>query len=339
MASVDFSTKFTNGTDGEHYVPTTISGMGDAICKIAEQVIRSFTAKNPLNVFEKMPVNNGTTIEQMFVEMVEGEAYDRDGANALTRKNPSLVVRYFDDWTAEKFHTSVDTSEIRKVLQGDKSASDLAAKIVSVLAQSDIYTKYTVLKSLLKNGRQVADGGQNTGGVASGVGATLIRAKTIDYDKTNSTINYDELLVSLRDIVDDMQFVNDKYNSAQIKKLTDKENLVIVMPFYLKNRISVEKLAGVFNLSEAEIKDRMVLVDVEDEKTTVAEDGDYYFNYVYILDRQAILDYTRLYEMLSQLNADGRFWNYFLHTERMYGISPLFDACYIKVGTGYTAAE
>lgn len=339
MASVDFSEKFTNGADGEHYVPTTISGMGDAICKIAEQVIRSFTAKNPLSLFEKMPVNNGTTIEQMFVEMVEGEAYDRDGANALTRKNPSLVVRYFDDWTPEKFHTSVDTSEIRKVLQGDKSASDLAAKIVSVLAQSDIYTKYTVLKSLLKNGRQVADGGQNTGGVAEGVGATLIRAKTINFDKTNSTINYDELLVSLKDVVDDMQFVNDKYNSAQIKKLTDKENLVIVMPFYLKNRISVEKLAGVFNLSEAEIKDRMVLVDVEDEKVTVAEDGDYFYNYIYIVDKQAILDYTRLYEMLSQLNADGRFYNYFLHTERMYGISPLFDACYLKVGTGYTAAE
>ena len=116
-------------------------------------------------------------------------------------------------------------------------------------------------------------------------------------------------------------------------------HLIIVMPFYLKNRISVEKLAGVFNLSEAEIKDRMVLVDVEDEKVTVSEDGDYYYNYIYILDKQAILSYTRLYEMLSQLNADGRFWNYFLHTERMYGISPLFDACYLKVGTNYIAAE
>lgn len=339
MASVDFSEKFTKGVDGENYVPTTINGMGDAICKIAEQVIRQFSAKNPLNLFEKKPVNNGTTIEQMFIEMVEGEAYDRSGANALTRKNPSLVVRYFDDWTPEKFHTSVDTSEIRKILQGEKSASDVASKIVSVLAQSDIYTKYTVLKSLLKLGRQVADGGQNEGGVATGVGASLIRAKTIAYDKLNSTINYDELLVSLRDVVDDMQFVNDTYNVAQIKKSTDKENLVIVMPFYLKNRISVEKLAGVFNLSEAEIKDKMVVIDTADESEVVAEDGTYTYNYIYVLDKQAILDYTRLYEMLSQLNADGRFWNYFLHTERMYGISPLFDACYLKIGTGYTAAE
>ena len=338
MASVDFTQNFTQGVDGEHYVPTTISAMGDAICKIAEQVIRSFTGKNPLSVFEKKPVNNGTTIEQMFVEMVAGEAYDASGASALTRKNPSLVVRYFDDWTAEKFHTSVDTSLIRKILTGEKSASDVAAKIVAVLGQSDIHTKYTVLKSLLKNARQVADGGQNTGGVASGVGASLIRAKTVAYDTVNSTINFDELLVSIRDIVDDMQFVNHTYNVAQIDKMTDKDNLVIVMPFYLKNRISVEKLAGVFNLSEAEIKDKMVIVDTPDETET--SNGDtYYYNYIYILDKQAVLDYTRLYEMLSQLNADGRFWNYFLHTERMYGISPLFDACYIKVGTGFVAGD
>ena len=33
----------------------------------------------------------------------------------------------------------------------------------------------------------------------------------------------------------------------------------------------------------------------------------------------------------DQKNADGLFWNYFLHTERMYGLSPLFDGCYILV--------
>ena len=324
--AVDFSANFTPGYEPEDFVPNSIEGMGGALGKIAEQVIRQFVGKNPLALFEKMPVNNGDTIEQMFIEMVKSEAYDATGAAALTRKNPSLVVRYFNDWTAAKFHTTVDTSLIRKILKGEKSASDVAAKIVSVLGQSDTHEKYLTVKKLLECARQQADGG--TGDVKN----SLVRGATINFDTVNSTIDYDSLLVAIRDIVDDMQFVNKKYNVAEIEKATDKENLVIVMPFTLKNRISVEKLAGVFNLSEAEIKDRMVVVDTEDVYETV-ESTKYWYNYVYVLDKQAILDYTRLYEMLNQLNADGRFWNYFLHVERLFGISPLFDACYIKVGT------
>ena len=323
MSRVDFSTNFTGGVAPSDYTPTTISGMGSAIGKIAEQVIRQFTAKNPLSVFEKMPINNGTTIEQMFIELVESQAYDRAGANALTRKNPSMVVKYFDGWTPAKFHTSVDTSEIRKVLTQDKSASDVAAKIVSVLSESDTYERYLNLKQLLALGKQVVDGGQNTGGTASGVGATLKRYDTIAYDEVNDTVDYKGLLVAIKDAVKGMQFVNSTYNTAGIVKKTNAEDIYILMPYKLKNKLDVEELAGVFNLDKAEIKDKIIEIDTD------ADDSG--FQYVYILDRYAILDYTRLYEMLDQLNADGRFWNYFLHVERLFGISPLFDAGYIKV--------
>ena len=213
MARVDFSDKFTGGVDADDYEPTTISGMGDAIGKVAEQVIRQFEGKNPLSVFEKMPINNGTTIEEMFIELVESQAYDRAGANALTRKDPSIVVKYFDSWKPAKFHTSVDTSEIRKVLMGEKSASDIATKIVAVLGQSDIYERYLTLKQLLALGKQVADGGQNTGGVAEGVGATLVRAETVAFDETNSTIDYKGTLVALKNAISGMKFVNTSFNS------------------------------------------------------------------------------------------------------------------------------
>ena len=324
MSRVDFSEKFTDGELPEDYEPTTISGMGGAIGKVAEQVIRQFTAKNPLSVFEKMPINNGTTIEQMFIELVESQAYDRNGANALTRKDPSLVVRYFDSWKPAKFHTSVDTSEIRKVLMGEKSASEIATKIVSVLSESDTYERYLTLKQLLSLGKQVADGGQNTGGTASGVGASLVRYETVAYDDVNSAIDYKTLLVAIKNAVKGMQFVNSTFNTAGVVKKTNAEDIFILMPYKLKNKLDVEELAGVFNLDKAEIKDKIIEIDTE------AVEG---YEYVYIVDKYAILDYTRLYEMLDQLNADGRFWNYFLHVERLFGISPLFDAGYIKVET------
>ena len=300
--SVDFSQKFTGGVEPSDYEPTTISSMGGAIGKIAEQVIRQFSAKNPLAVFEKMPINNGTTIEQMFIELVESQAYDPDGANALTRKNPDLVVRYFDEWTPAKFHTSVDLSEIRKVLVGEKSASDIATKIVSVVSESDTHERYLTLKSLLALAKQVADGGQNTGGVATGVGATLTRFETVAYDTVNDVIDYKGILLAIKNAVSGMGFVNNSFNAAGIKKKTNKEDIYILMPYTLKNSLDVGELAGVFNLDKAEIKDKIIEIDVDEVS---------HYNYIYIVDRNAILDYTRLYMMLDQLNADGRFWNYF----------------------------
>ena len=75
----------------------------------------------------------------------------------------------------------------------------------------------------------------------------------------------------------------------------------------------------VFNLDKAEIRNRIIEIDSTD-------------NIVYIVDRNAILDYTRLYEMVNQLNADGLFYNYFLHVEDLFAISPLFDCCFFEYG-------
>ena len=94
------------------------------------------------------------------------------------------------------------------------------------------------------------------------------------------------------------------------------------MPYQLKNKLDVEELAGVFNLDKAEIKNRIIETD------TGIESGSYY---IYVVDKHAVLDFTRLYEMMDEKNADGLFWNYYLHTERLYALSPLFDACYVKV--------
>ena len=76
---------FAPGVDGLTYKPNTYAELGDMIGKIAYQVIRQVEAKNPLAVFDKMPVNKGDTIEQAVIKLVEAEAYDESGANALAR--------------------------------------------------------------------------------------------------------------------------------------------------------------------------------------------------------------------------------------------------------------
>ena len=307
---------YQGGTDGDDFVPTTIEELGNMVGKVAEQIIRENTTVNPLTPFEKGLVENGDTIEQAVVKLVESSAYDPTGAGALTRdETEKLAVKYFHDWTREKFKTTIDIPEMRKVLLGNKSASDLSSKVVSSLSESDKHEKYLNVRDLMKWGRQSADGG---------TGEVLVKADTVAYDETNSTIDYKAVLVAMKDAISGMKFVNSSFNSLSLKRRTREEDIYILIPYKLKNRIDVNDLAGVFNLSKTEIEGRMIEIDTD------VEDGYYY---IYIVDKFAVLDFTRLYEMLDQKNADGFFWNYFLHTDRLYALSPLFDACYIKIAS------
>ena len=85
---------FAPGVEGTAYQPNTYAELGEMIGKIAYQLIRQIETKNPLAVFDKMPVDKGDTIEQAVIKLVEASAYDRAGAGALKRAtNPKLAVR------------------------------------------------------------------------------------------------------------------------------------------------------------------------------------------------------------------------------------------------------
>lgn len=298
---------FAPGKTGAEYQPNTYAELGDMIGKIAYQFIRQIEAKDPLSLFDKMPITNGDTIEQAVIKLVESQAYDKTGANALKRDTAvKMAVRYFNNWERRKYKTTVDISELRKALVSSSSAEAVASNLVSVLSQSRIDEKFQNVKKLLKWG--------TTAG-SLGSGTTVLKDVGAVNKATDGTLDYKGILKKIKDTVKGMTFVNTTFNTAGLRRRTMLEDIVIVAPYTIINAIDVDELSGVFNLSKAEIRDRLVEIDSED-------------TYIYIVDKNAILDFTRLYEMANEKNADGLFYNYYLHVEDLFAISPLFDACY-----------
>ena len=298
---------FGPGVSGTSYVPNSYAELGNSIGKVAFQIIREVEAKNPLSAFDKGTLENGDTIEEAVIKLVEATAYDSTGAGALSRDTrEKMAVRYFKNWQRHVYKTSVDFSKLRKILIGEKGAQDEAQKLVSILGQSAINDRYQSLKALLHWGTQELTTGQGDSPLVHiGTDQTTIKG----------------LLKALKNAINGMTFVNTTYNSAGLNRATNLEDIMVVMPYTLKNAIDVDELAGVFNLSKDELKARIIVTDSTDRE-------------VFIVDRNAILKFNRLYEMADQKNADGLFWNYFLHVEDLFAISPLFDGCYIT----YTSA-
>ena len=304
---------FVPAVDGANYVPNTYSSLDDMIGKIAHQIIKEVDTKDPLAVFDKVPVDNGDTIEQSIVKLVDASAYDPTGAGALTRETAvSVAVRYFNNWQRHTYKKTIDYSMIRKVMTTGRGAEEVADKIVSAMSNSRIHDKFKSLVALLQWGRTVGSYDPST---------AVIQSSTTIAAGSDGRIDAKAILRALKNTVKGFTFVGTDYNVPQLKQSTPLDNIYIVMSYKMKNALDIDELAGVFNLEKTEIGARIIEIDDDDE-------------YIYVLDERAILDYTRLNEMVSQINADGLFYNYFLHIEDLFAISPLFNTyCIVTAGT------
>lgn len=298
---------------GSSYTPNVYAPYDDMIGKIAFQIIREVETKNPLAVFDKMPVDNGDTIEQAVVKLVDANAYDPTGANALTRDTAvKVAVRYFNNWERHNYKTTIDYSEIRKVLTTGLGAEEVADKIVSALSKSRIHDKFTSLKALLAWGRTAGSYDAST---------AVIKSSTTIPALSGGGINAKAIIKAIKNTIKGFTFVSTDYNVPALKQASDVDDIYIVMSYKMKTALDVDELAGVFNLEKDKIDAKIIEIDADD-------------NYIYVLDERAILDFTRLYEMVNQLNADGLFWNYFLHVSDLFAISPLFNTyCIVTAGT------
>lgn len=304
---------FVPAVDGANYVPNTYSSLDDMIGKIAHQIIKEVDTKDPLAVFDKVPVDNGDTIEQAIVKLVDASAYDPTGVGALTRETAvSVAVRYFNNWQRHTYKKTIDYSMIRKVMTTGRGAEEVADKIVSAMSNSRIHDKFKSLVALLKWGRAIG---------SYDVSTAVIQSSTTIAAGSDGRIDAKAILRALKNTVKGFTFVSTDFNVPALKQSTPLDNIYIVMSYKMKNALDIDERAGVFNLEKTEIGAKIIEIDDDDE-------------YIYVLDERAILDYTRLNEMVSQINADGLFYNYFLHIEDLFAISPLFNTyCIVTAGT------
>lgn len=282
---------YSNGVNSSDYTPE-INTIYPLVEKVARQILSEVEVSDRLAVFNKEPVDKGTTIEEYVVKLAQSTAYNPEDTNPFGIVNPDIAVKYYNDWTHKVFKTTVYDNEIRRVLLADGNVGKVSASIVASLSKGDIYEKYLATRGMFK---YMFDNDYIT------KGQQLLKT------------DYTGILKAIKNTVSGMNFANADYNKAGIVRETPKDRIFIIMPYQIKNAIDVEELAGVFNLDKAEIKNRIIEIDEGDN--------------IYIVDEFAILVYTRLYEMATMpYNADNLSKNFVLHTDRLYALSPLFDS-------------
>lgn len=279
--------------------------------KIAKQVILGVESTNRLQWIDKGKVIHGVAIEQAVVELAEGydwKAEDQNGANVDAPKYPSIVFRYFSKWNGRQFKTTVSDTQIEKVILAGGSERDIAAKVVTSLTEGEGDEDYQTSKGLLLDGI--------TGGnITQYRGASTASNGFIDITT--------ELIIAIKNLSDQFGFVNSDFVAAGYKTRTPFNRLHLIMPYSVFNKLNVDVLASLYNLTKAELLQKITLID---EGTKV-----------FIVDEWGLIKYTRLYRMTSRYVEDSLYANYWLTVDRMYGTSGLFKMAYIETSETGTA--
>lgn len=310
------ATNYGYGVNSEDYT-AKVNDIYAMVEKIARQVLRNVQTVDRLALFDKANVDNGTTVEEVVVGLLEAQGFNKNSVKFAERGLTNLYVKYYSDWTQTQFKTTTDENDIRKVMLNGGDVSALAEKIVASLTESDKQDKYQRALGLFDYASSVptsTDSDYNKANPSTEPRAMIKVGEQIDLTVDGG---YKKLLKALKNTVSGMKFVNETFNKAGLKRSTVGEDIVVLMPYKVKNNMDVDELASIFNLKKDEIDARIIDIDVDGK--------------IYIVDRNAILMLTRLYRLTSWLNPEALYMNFWLTVDRMYAISTLWDCCFIEV--------
>ena len=284
------------------FVSLTPGGVYDIIEKIADTSIHMIESVNPLKELDKGEVENGALIEQIVNKHAVAAAYNKAAVDVFTKASNNLVTRYFNTWSPNQWLETVEEDEIRKILVKGASIEDIASIKVASLAESADADKYTQIKDILKE-------------IATDVTPLQTAFMTVNYTDDVTPTSIKDFIEAIRNTVMGFQFMNATHCYANIVTRCSLDNILIVMPYSVMNKLSVQELADAFQLSAVDMMAKIVQIDTTD-------------GYVYILDKRAFGVYTRLNKVTSQYNAKGLYTNYFLTRDELYYWSPLFKSTF-----------
>lgn len=285
---------------GSTSVPDDASSVYSMAYKFAKQIIENVTSVNPLDeLFNKGKIEYGKNVEEAVLALLDKGSYNENAVDLFVASDPTFIVRWYKEWSSGQFSTTVRLGEIRKILARGiserETAESVAQLIVSNLTESDSFDRYKNEKGVLR---------------------ALCEAVYLANKSAGTADTVNELLTKIRNVVDDFQFINSNYVLASIENRASLDDIRIVMPFNIKNKIDIDAMAYMFNMEKADLLARIVVTDETN-------------NYVVIVDKRAVFQYNRLLELTEQWNGKALLTNYWYTVDDMYGYSPLFKATYI----------
>ena len=291
--------------------PTELNDFLNVLAKIVRQYVYDTTydtSENPFAEFfsEKLPV--GSTVEDLYVDLITGAtpAWNDDGSYALSKKAPNVKAIYHSENYEMQYKVSTSYAQMKSAFLTMGGFDSLVNRIKGTLNSSAQYDLYLQCLELISTA-------YNKGVFQRKYGYSL---DTEDGIKT--------YLKDLKTTFKDMQFMTNKYNYFHMLTKASRDNIVIVTKSKYLEKINVDYLAGVFNLSQAELNAR--IIEVPDDYGFGSYDNDTNPIIALMFDKRMLRIFPTLYEGSAIYNPASLVDNTFLTLAYIFSYGLFFNA-------------
>ena len=304
--------------NGSATFPATPNAFLAAVETIAQQNVRSVISTNKIeDAFYEYEVKDGKVIEEAVIAMAQRQAFVPTAAGAqpnLAPLDPSLYIRYFNNFEENQFKVTKRPDEIRAVIAKGMSEEKLAAEIIATLTAGEGDYDYAQMRAIIEDATNV------------GVDASAALFNN-GVPQTSKGIMY-----AIRRMFNAIKSTNVIGLGVNVspKQGVPVEDIRIAVSEDVLALIDMTELANLFNLSKEEILGKVVMLPY---------DSNYSGNRVLVYDRKALGRATRTFEYGQDNLQLARYTNFGLTTSRAYFYNPLFKCLSLDVSTAVAAEQ
>lgn len=320
-ATNDFQQRIPDPT--QHGIAKTVEALFDPMNKnyynqfldmlvnrIGATFVRASRWDNPLAAFKGGKLNYGTTIQEIAPKWVKAHSYMDDDETVFKMERPEVQAAYHSVNREDRYDITIVHDELRQAFTEEYGLNNLIAGIMTVPQNSDSYDEYLCMKQLIAE-------------YEHRWGFFKHQLSAMPTDEATGK----EFLASVRTMVGKLQFPSTLYNSLAITDIpvfAKQDELILLTTPEVMGSLSVDVLASIFHVENAEVNVRQVMIDEFPIPNAVA----------LLTTRDWFVVHDLVYTTTSMYNPKTLGTNYFLHHWEVVSASPFVPAILYTLDEG-----
>lgn len=292
---------------------------------VAFPIFLSHMWTNRLSPLKKGNKPYGFDIEDIYTNPVNPTPYNPDDFSRILKgTKQDTISAFYRENRHDVFQKTITKDMLRGAFKDVVAFSEFIDTLIQTVYAGNEIEEYNLTKRALN---ECYD-------------ASMFIEKSIDLSTANGIQTAVE---DVKNAYEHFQFPSTKYNNYAVssgtgtlaKVWTNPEDIIVIAKIDTINAIKVKYLAGVFNLSEVEFRDRLVLVDdfgwdeyeVDDDGVTGVLKEHHNSNIAMVVCDSGLFQIYDTMEISTEFfNAGNLATNYFLHVWQTYGMRPWANA-------------
>lgn len=294
--------------------------------RIGRTIYTSRTYSNPWAILKKGMLDFGETEQEIFVDLCKTFNYSAEEAESKVYQREIPVVHSaYRVMNFQNFYkVTIQQRDLKMAFLSWSGVDDLIAKIVESMYKSANYDEFTVMKYLLA--KHILAG----------------HLKPVEIGAVSAE-NATAIVTAIKGTSNAFNFLSNDYTITGVPQNSEYNRQYVIMNAKFDAIMDVNVLAAAFHMEKAEFMGRRAMVDSFGNLDTArlaeifANDNTYdeigatdlkLLDAVpaVLIDEDFFQIYDNLIEFREQYNAQGLYWNYFLHTWKTFSVSPFSNA-------------